>query len=478
MNVLSDEELSEISDASMKILSDSGVVIGSEVALMALAKLGAKIEGDSNKVFIPTEVVESAIDSAEKRITLFSRDGKHDIKLYDRDCPALATDGIGIQLLDWKSAGRKRSTSRDLFRLAILADYLKEVDIFWPMVVAGDVSESEHIVKEFAISVLGTSKHVQHEASGRLEARSEIEIAQTVAGGKESLRKRPLFSAVQCVMSPLKLERDSAEAAIELSRSGIPVAGMSIAQLGATSPSTLAATLAVANAEILAALVLSQAAQKGSPFIYAISSAPVDILSSGGYLTGSPELALISAAGAQLAKSYGLPSLVSGMLTDARYPSQQASFEKLQTGLIPALAGASIISGIGGLDTDNVISFEQMVIDSDIWSDIRRIVRGIEVDTEKIRLDSIIKRGAGADFTEDIDNLKTFSKEVWLPNLQLRQSYSAWKASGGKTIEEMASEVVKDVLEKHSPPAVEKDIERDIMVIYKKYQKELQGERL
>jgi len=478
MKVLASEELSEISDASMRILSETGIVIGSETALGALAKIGARIDSNSNKAFIPAEVVKGAIDSAPKRITLCSRDGKRDVKLFDRDTPALATDGIGVKLLEQKTNSHRRSTSRDLFRLAILADYLNEVDIFWPMVVAADVSESEHTVKEFAISVLGTSKHVQHEAGGRLEARSEIEIAQVVAGGKENLRKRPPFSAVQCPVSPLKLERDSAEAAVEFSRSGIPVAGMSITQMGSTVPATLAATLAVANAEILSALVLSQAAMKESPFIYAISSAPIDIRSSGEFLAGSPELALISAAGAQLAESYGLPSLVAGMTTDARYPSQQASFEKLQTGLIPALAGASIVSGIGGLDTDNVISFEQMVIDSDIWSDIRRIVRGIEIDADKIQLRTIMEKGAGADFKDDIDTLKTFNKEVWLPRLPLRHSYSAWKASGGKTVEEMAGEVVKEVLEKHSPPAVDKDIERDIMVIYKKYQKELQGERL
>lgn len=478
LSILSREEISEITDASTHVLSETGLRVASDEALDLLAKAGAKIDIKTNTARIPAEIVEGAIKSAPKRLTLCSRDGKRDVKLYDRERPALATDGIGVKLLDHKTDTQRRSTSRDLFRLALLSDYLKEVDLFWPMVVAGDVPESEHTVKEFAISILGTAKHIQHEANGRLEARSEIAIAQTIAGGKEQLRKRPLFSAVQCPVSPLKIEQGSAEAAIEFSRAGVPVAGMSITQMGGTAPATIPATLVLANAEILGALVLSQAASKGAPFIYAISSAPVDIRGNGGFLAGSPELALISAAGAQIASSFGLPSLVAGMTTDARYQSQQASFEKLQTGLIPSLAGATIVSGIGGFDTDNVISPEQMVIDADIWSGILKLIGGIEVNRRRMHIDTIEKNQSEANYSDDIDALKIFNREVWLPRLPIRQSNPSWKASGGKTLEDMAEEIVKSALSNHRPPSLDKDIERDIMVAYKKYQKELQGERL
>ena len=478
LSILTRDEVSEVSDASMHILSDAGLKVESDEALDLLAKAGAKIDTKSNIVKIPAEVVEEAIGTAPKRLTLFSRDGKRDVKLYDRERPALSTDGIGVKMLDYRTNAHRRSTSRDLYRLALLSDFLKEVDVFWPMVVAGDVPESEHTVKEFAISMLGTSKHVQHEAYGKLEARSEIAIAQTISGGKEGLRRRPIFSAVQCPVSPLKLEVEASEAAIEFSRAGVPVVGMSIAQMGATAPATIPATLLLSNAETLGALVLSQAASKGAPFIYGISSGPVDIRGTGGFLAGSPELSLISAAGAQIARSYGLPSLVAGMTTDARYHSQQASFEKLQTCMLPSIAGATIVSGIGGLDSGNMISMEQMVIDADIWSGMLRAIGGIEIERKKMHLDIIEKNGSNANYDEDIDALKSYNREVWLPRLPIRQSYQSWKASGGKTVEEMAAEVVKNALESHRVRALDKDVERDIMVAYKKYQKELQGERL
>jgi len=476
--VLTEDEISEISEASIRIISEIGLRVASEEALGLLAKAGAKIDAKTGMARISAEVVEEAVESAPKRVTLCSRDRERDVKLYDRDKPALTTDGIGTKLLDRKTNGHRRSNSKDLFRLALLSDYLEEVDIFWPMVVAYDVPESEHTVKEYAISVLGTSKHIQHEANGKLEANYEIEIARTLAGGKEELRKRPLFSTVQCSISPLMIEKESAEAIIEFSRAGVPIAGMSIAQMGLTAPATIAAALTLANAEILGTLVLNQASAKGAPFIYAISSAPVDVHRGGGFLMGSPELSLISAAGAQMAKSYGLPSLVAGMTTDARYQSQQTSFEKLLTGIIPALAGATIVSGIGGLDSNNVISPEQMVIDGDIWTSILKMIGGVEIDRKKMQIDVIKKMGADANYAGDMDMLKVFDREVWLPRLPMRQSHASWKASGSRTIEDMAGEVVREALENHKPLALEREVERDIMLIYKRYQKELQGERL
>lgn len=477
LSVLTKEEISQISEASLRILSETGLRVASDEVIYLLGEAGAKVDTNTGTVRIPEEIVEGAIESAPKRVTLCSRDHKRDVDLFDRERPALTTDGVGVKILDWKTNALRRSTSRDLFRLALLSDYLNEVDIFWPMVFAGDVPESEHTVKEFAISVLGTSKHIQHEANGKLEARTEIEIARTLAGGKEELKRRPLFSAAQCPVSPLMLEKGSAEAVVEFAGEGVPVAGMSMAQMGLTAPATMAATLALANAEILGMLVLSQTAMSGAPFIYAISSAPVDIRSNGGFLAGSPELALISAAAAQMANSYGLPSLVTGVTTDARYQSQQTSFEKLQTGILPALAGATIVSGIGGLDTDSVISPEQMMIDADMWTGILKILSGVEIDRKKIQLETIKRMGANADYADDMDTLKVFSKEVWSPRLPFRQSYSSWKAMGSKTIEEMAGEAVKEVLETHKPPALDREVERDIMVVYKRYQKELQAER-
>jgi trimethylamine--corrinoid protein Co-methyltransferase len=470
LNVLSDNERSDVHEASMRILSEIGFKVTSERAVELLCRAGANINQETGSVRFPRGMIEGAIGTAQKRVTLFSRDKKHDCRLYDREIPALATDGASFQILDFGVKDFRRSTSKDLFRLAVISDFLREIELFWPMVIAGDVPDSEHTLKEFAISLLGTGKHIQHEASGEQEARAEIEIASAAVGGREELRRKPIFSAVQCPVSPMSFERGSVEAAIEFSRAGIPVVGMSIAMSGVTTPATLAGALTVSNAETIASLVVSQAACKGAPFIYGVSSAPVEIIG-GGFLNGAPELALISAAAAQMATSYGLPSLVAGMITDAHYQSQQSGFEKLQSGLISALAGSSIICGAGGIEEDNVASLEQLVIDCDIWGSIMRIARGFEVNADTISFDLIKRISPDHNYTDDMETAKRFRKEIWQPRLPIRQSLTAWKAGGSKTIEESAHEIVVETLSNHHPDPMERDREKEIMEIYKRFQK-------
>jgi trimethylamine--corrinoid protein Co-methyltransferase len=470
LDVLSDNERSDMHEASMRILSEMGLNVTCERAVDLLRRAGANVDKDTGHVRFPREMIEGAIGSAQKRVTLFSRDTKHDCRLYDREAPALATDGASFQILDYGADEFRRSTSKDLFRLAVMADFLREIEIFWPMVIAGDIPESEHTLKEFAISLLGTGKHIQHEASGEREARAEIAIASAAVGGGEELRRKPIFSAVQCPVSPMTLEKGSVEAAIEFSRAGIPVVGMSMALSGVTAPATLAGALTVSNAETIGSLVVSQAACKGAPFIYGVSSAPVDI-GGGGFLNGAPELALISAAAAQMATSYGLPSLVAGMITDAHYQSQQSGFEKLQTGLIPALAGSSIISGAGGIGEDNVASLEQLVIDCDIWGSIMRIVRGFEANADTISFDLIKRLSPGHNYHDDMETAKRFRKEVWQPRLPIRQNVTAWNAGGSKTTEESAHEIVVETLANHHPAPIERDREKEIMRLYKGFQK-------
>jgi trimethylamine:corrinoid methyltransferase-like protein len=47
-------------------------------------------------------------------------------------------------------------------------------------------------------------------------------------------------------------------------------------------------------------------------------------------------------------------------------PGFQAAVEKMGTGMASLLTGPDTVSGIGGLDTDNTISLEQLVLDAEI----------------------------------------------------------------------------------------------------------------
>ena len=472
--MLSKDELLRIDEASVRLLSEAGLRILSETAINLLKKEGAIFDHEKGTMLIPESLIRDALRSAKKDFLLCSRDKKHDVNLVDRDVSGLATDGTMIQIHDYGSDSYRRSTTKDLFRLAIISDYLPEIEVFWPMVVTSDVPESEHTVKELVTSLLGTSKHIQHEAGGVLEAKTEIKIAAAIAGGEDELRKRPIFSAVQSPVSPLIMEKESFEAGIEFVKAGVPVVAMSTVLGGATAPMTLASILTMANAEILGALVIFQTAAKGSPFLYSVASAPM-CPKCADFLAGSPELSLISGAAAQLARYYGLPSVVSGMVTDAHIPSIRAGYEKAETAIVPTLAGATIVMGAGGLYSIDVASIEQLVIDCETWASLNRIARGIDVSQESIRLDEMMSGGNRMKGSLDFSPSDFLEEEIWQPRLPIRQSFPDWKASGSKSMADMANEKAKEIIADHHVEPLPRYVEKEINEIYQGFRKKLEN---
>ena len=114
-----------------------------------------------------------------------------------------------------------------------------------------------------------------------------------------------------CPISPLTLSKEFAEALMVYAKENIPFMSLSMALAGGTAPTTLAGTLVTHNAEVLAAITLSQLTRQGAPVIYGSSTTNLD-LRKGTATVGSPELALINAGVAQLASFYKIPSFVAG----------------------------------------------------------------------------------------------------------------------------------------------------------------------
>jgi trimethylamine--corrinoid protein Co-methyltransferase len=137
-------------------------------------------------------------------------------------------------------------------------------------------------------------------------------MAAEIAGGEDALRERPILYSGVCPVSPLKLPRDATEVIIESSRWWIPDNILSMAMAGGSSPVTLAGTLVTHNAEVLGGIVLAQLTERGCPVMYGSSTTAMDLKLAAASV-GSPEIAVISAAVAQMARRYLIPSFVAGL---------------------------------------------------------------------------------------------------------------------------------------------------------------------
>jgi trimethylamine--corrinoid protein Co-methyltransferase len=256
-------------------------------------------------------VVEDAIRSAPSQFVLAGRDPADDVLLGPGRISFCNFDE-GIMVDDLRTGEHREPTVRDVAELARLVDALDHIDAWEPAVGPADVPHETAVLHGTEAALQNTTKNVGTEATSKWEVRKVIEMAAAVVGGEDALRERPIVGFGCCPVSPLRLTRDATEVIIETARHGIPCGVLSMAMSGGSSPVTLAGTFVQHNAEVLAGITLAQLTERGTPVDYGSSTTAMDLKLAVAPV-GSPELALFSAATAQMARRYLIPSFVAGL---------------------------------------------------------------------------------------------------------------------------------------------------------------------
>lgn len=471
-SVLCKEDLESIHTATFEILEKTGFKINSQKCLKILEEGGCEVDYKSQIALIPSHIVKEVLRKAQKSITLCARNPKYDA-ILDQKHVYITTDGNGTQTIDMETGERRASTKEDIAKSAIISDAINVVDIYWPMVSARDYPPQIRHLHDLEASLANTEKHVTFETTiSPKEARYQIEMASAVVGGEKKLRKKPIISSLHCTTAPLQMDGNSMEAALEFSKSGVPVMFFGMPQPGATGPVTLAGSIVINNAEVLSCLVITQLVCPGAPVIYGAGIAAFDMrtLKRAG---GGPEHGLTGAAVAELARYYGLPSIVGGFVSTAKMPGAQACYEKFTSGFPPVLSGCDMIAGIGLLDDCTTLAFEEILIDAEIVRIVFRIAQGIDVSDETLALNVIRKVGPGGNFLAEMHTLEHIRKEHFIPELTDRRSFETWLRDSAKDIVKMAREKVKTILQKHQVQPLEKEIQKKIKNVIEIAKKDL-----
>jgi trimethylamine--corrinoid protein Co-methyltransferase len=294
--VLSAADIDQIHAETLKVLEETGVFVEDDEALDIFADGGARVDREARLVRLPGEVVEEAIAACP----------------HDDGGPATFSNfDEGVMYVDPRSGERREPRKADAADAALLVDALPNIDSYGAAVRPTDVPAATAAVHGCEAALLSTSKQVGSEATSGWEVRICAELGACITGSLEALRDDPVVAFGTCPVSPLKLPRDATEVIVECSRLGLPDCILSMAMAGGSSPVTLAGTLVMHNAEVLAGITLAQLTERGSPVTYGSSTTAMDLRFAAASV-GSPEMALIGAAVAQLSRQYRLPSCIAG----------------------------------------------------------------------------------------------------------------------------------------------------------------------
>ena len=453
--VLSSNEIEKIDSASKEILEETGVKVLSEEVLDIYKKGGAKVDYDNKIVKIPEKIVDKYIKSAPSEYKLYGRDGDNFLN-FGKNLGYSASGHNAIYILDTKTMERRPSTKEEVGNFAKISDALSNIHVVGVQAMPQDVFSKSSILHAVDIVLNNTSKHIFFSPENVSETKALIKMLKVISG-EEDLAKSPVATCQLSPISPLTWSKGTAEAVVEVARSGIPLCILPQPYCGVTSPITLAGTLTSNNVEEISALVLAQIVNEGSPFIYGGAWTTFE-MNKGTVLIGTPERNLLSVAGAQIARYYSLPSHCIAFDTDANIYDEQNGFEKIFTVIATLQSGINLIVNAGMFSTGMTVSYEQLVVDHEIATFVYRYLEGITVNRDTIAKEVIEKVGQHKDYMMQPHTLKYIhSGEHASYKVSNRDVYDIWKSSGKPSIIDNARRVAEEIIKEYEPKPLPKD---------------------
>ncbi len=432
---LTELDVKRIHEHSLDVLENVGIDYKTPKALEILEEKGCQVDYDRNWVSIPPDLVESAIKQAPRNVLLAASDSERNV-LLDGSRSHHTTDSQGTLAIDFDTGEIHDSCADDLNKMLLFADALDKVEIVNVAVSASDIPAHLRTIFHFAQAFSLTSKPIRTGVLNAQQVPFLVELVKAVTGSNTF---RPIFSAVDCTISPLMHDGSMTEACIELAKLKVPIMVYPMPLAGGTSPVTLGGTMLVHNIEFLSGLVLFQCVNPGAPVIYGTSSSQLDMRT--GRYGGSADGFGVGSLLINLARFYDLPVNLGGMSTKSKQLDAQYGYEALAGTMLSYLAGADEIYSLGLLGSSQILSLEKMVLDNHLIHQIETMLSPINLDDAHLQADLIKQVGVGGEFLTKKETLKYTRKEyvpMWPPH--------------GEDLIDMIHTEAQNILENHTPP--------------------------
>jgi trimethylamine--corrinoid protein Co-methyltransferase len=413
-------------------------------ALDLLKKAGALVT-DGNRVHITAGLVEKAFNTVPKSVTLCDRNGNRVIRAEGHRS-YFGTGSDCLHILDHRTGEYRNSVLQDIVEGMTVCDVLEHIDFVMCMFLPSDVPQDIADRYQMEAMLNNTTKpiiFVTTEFSGCVDA---VKMAEVVAGGERELKQNPLAACYINVTTGLRHNKEALQKLLYLSSKEIPLTYIPSAQGGVTAPVTIAATMAVNNAGVLAGLVLSQLKREGAPFILPGWGGNMLDMKTTVQPYSDPEK---RAQAIDFAHYLGLPSFSLAGCSESKLVDQQAAAEAALTLFTDALFGGNLV---------------QLVICDEILSWLEAFMKGIEISDESLALNIIHEIGPDGQHIDSNHTLENYRKR-WYPKLFERANYDGWKAKGSKDLCERATEQVNKILSEHKTEPLPKDMANAVHAI-------------
>ena len=426
-----------VHEASLRLLTGTGVDMKHEGARELCAGAGAAVDG--RRVRLPAALVQQALAGAPRSWTLRPRGGDSaPLELT----PGNTYFGSGpdcLYVTDPSTGARRRAQLADVTAAAIVVDRLPNLDFAMSMGLPDDVANDVVDVAQFAAMLKGTRKPLVVSSpfgGASLYAMYEMAAACGEAGS---------FACLAMSSPPLMLDDACCDKALACADLQVPLVLAGSVSVGSQGPASLAACVAVVNAEALAALVVHQLARPGAPFVFGAGTGVmnmgtvVDVYNAPGvFLANQAHLDLIHGV-------YGLPSWSYAGHSDSKLPDEQWSLELGIATVLGTLSRATLLHDVGYLESGLQSALEGVVLGDEIAGYARALMTEVAVDDEALALAEIEAAGPGGNHL-GTRMTRARHRRFWRAHLIDQNTHERWLALGQGTLLERVRRRLQELL--------------------------------
>jgi trimethylamine--corrinoid protein Co-methyltransferase len=476
IEILSQDQLMSIHEASLRLLEEIGIEFMGPVARQKFRRAGASVDEATGLVKIPRELVASALKTAPTSFVLTPRNPTRAIHVGENHIsfglvagPPNVHDCV---------AGRRPGNYKDYISLIKLAQSFDIIHFVGnqPTSPVELPAGTRHL--DCYLANVTYSDRVYHcTAIGRNRALDGIDI-MAISRGKtrEQILDDPSVLTIISVNSPRRFDEAMSEGLMTMSEFGQAVVVTPFTLMGAMTPVTLAAALTQQNAEALSGIVLTQLVRPGAPVVYGAFTSNVD-MRSGAPAFGTPENARATFAAGQLARLYKLPYRASNA-SASNVVDAQAAYESEMSIWSSVMSHANLVyHGAGWMEGGLTASFEKVILDVEMLQMMAMTIAPIEVNSKEIAegLETIASVPTGGHFFGSQHTLARYENAFYQPLVSNWQNYENWKIAGQLDATQRSTAIWQTALASYEQPPLDPAIVEALGAFVARRKEELRG---
>ena len=458
VDLLDDEQVQRIHDASMDIIEEVGVEFRCDDAIGMWRAAGADIDGVT--VRIDREHLMSLVGTAPSSYTMVARDPAHTVTVGDGR--TIFTPSYGAPYVLDLDGVRRPATLQD-FR-----DFTKLNHLSPALHMSGGVvcePMDVPVPKRHLYMTESLLKYSSKPFMGAVTSMDRAEDSLHMAGivfGQDFVRETTVMTCLANANTPLVWDKTMLDSVRVFAAANQATLFSPFVLGGASTPASTVGAVIQVNIEALTGVAFSQLVRTGAPALYGQWLSTVS-MRTGAPQAGTPEICHMNLLTAQMARHYNLPSRCSGSCTSSKMVDAQAGYEAARNMYGVLMAGTSfVLSTTGYLESAMCQSYAKWVLDSEQLELMYQLGSGVSFDDLDEVLDSMRSVPAGGHHLGTEHTLANFQTAFSMPEMMNSDNYEQWLADGSQSAEERASARCRQMLDEYEEPALDDHVREEL----------------